>query len=97
MVKGDGEDDGATKKFGDPASLENNHKGLDAEKLMHRLPPEERRVCSYIALIMHTLVYCPAARAIIFSAPVELSSSLNLPGMLRPYLQWGDERLPLPR
>lgn len=49
MVKGDVEDHGAAKKFVNAEDLENKHRGLnaaEAEKLMHRLPPEERRVCS---------------------------------------------------
>lgn len=50
MVKGGAEDDGGTKKFGDVADLQSKHRVSDAaeaEKLMHRLPPEERRVRSW--------------------------------------------------
>eukprot|EP00752_Nemacystus_decipiens_P010357 g9227.t1 len=47
MVKGDAEPDGATKKFRDAVKLENKQQPLDAaeaEKLIHRLPPDERRL-----------------------------------------------------
>ena len=50
MIKGDADHRGATKKFGDAADLENKHRALDtaeAEKLIHRLPPDERRVRRY--------------------------------------------------